>query len=677
MKEIDEKKILLARSEYSKFKVAGEKNFKAFGFKSELEIFKSKMSTSFEELGCVGYHPLRRELTAHIRIKRATGYAGDLCERGSFEYVRFYLDYGSGWEDQGYVGLNVHDIPTEKDCAKKPEKPIDYVVRLRIKPKSKRCSIPVLPKVKAVLSWNSIPAPNDPNLLTPGIYVWGDVKEDHIQIRPRLIFYPGTKPDLEIENNFFKQTPSISNVPHFDFQANKFDIVEKVDFQDLLNNYADKKIPAERFGYSLLKEAELSDNSLINANVKNLFASNKLGFAEAYKAYLKLKCNTNFEELFCLGADYNKEALVGTLRIKKPFGYNGTLCQKGTKEYVTFWIQNPKTCAWENVGTSSISAHDISSIPSTGLSYSVILPFNFDKYKQDCKSPQVLKVKAVLSWNSIPTSTSCSGYGNVIESYIQLRPSIQVGIGPKLIAVGGISVQNIYDSSGLTKPGTKFRENQNDVYNYSPFGGKIVVEGVSWQNYGMGYKVRIQNNTNGASYYLNSSFTVEDVNGNSNTIVPVANVYPYQTFNDNPDNILANFKPGSNDNITIFIEHLDGTSAYQTIQLDNTFPVVSLVIDDNGNCTHYTKGSDIIGEFSVNDNYLERYAISTNLGTYQKTGPGTLNQSGTVNGNGNFIISTLTSINCGNITLNAIQKTIWDSAYTGTHRQVSKTVCLK
>lgn len=47
------------------------------------------------------------------------------------------MDYqdGDGWEDVGVIVVNVHDIPTKKDCSNKDEKPIAYVARLDIKSK--------------------------------------------------------------------------------------------------------------------------------------------------------------------------------------------------------------------------------------------------------------------------------------------------------------------------------------------------------------------------------------------------------------------------------------------------------------------------------------------------------------------------------------------------------------
>lgn len=54
-------------------------------------------NTTSEELTCVGYNPATAVLEATVAVKQNGGYAGNLCGPGSYEYVRFYLDYGSGW----------------------------------------------------------------------------------------------------------------------------------------------------------------------------------------------------------------------------------------------------------------------------------------------------------------------------------------------------------------------------------------------------------------------------------------------------------------------------------------------------------------------------------------------------------------------------------------------------
>ena len=89
-----------------------------------------------------------------------------------------------GWEDAGLAAINVHDIPGETDCHKNPEKPLSYAVSVQLTPKANWCFFPVLPKARAILSWNAIPTAGDPTY-TP---VWGNTLDAQIQIRPRPIF---------------------------------------------------------------------------------------------------------------------------------------------------------------------------------------------------------------------------------------------------------------------------------------------------------------------------------------------------------------------------------------------------------------------------------------------------------------------------------------------------------
>ncbi len=691
MLELDDKQLLAAREESHLLMAVGEKNFKKMKLKTPLEFFMKKMNTSFEELGCIGYNPDLRELTAIVKIKKELGYSGTLCNQGSYEYVRFYLDYedGNGWHDMGYVGVNVHDIPTKNDCDKMPEKPIDFAVRLKINPKQTECTVPNLPKVKAVLSWNSVPAPNDPTLIN-GNYYWGDVKEDRIQIKPKWHFVIPVFPNLDIFNlveaAILNPQLSLKDIASSDIndlelleEAKKAILPKKAEFSELAVLYKDKKVEPERFGNKLLKEAVFSPDPFITGNVFNLFEASKLSFADSVAQLKKTKCNTNYEEIFCIGADYNQEALVGTLRIKRPYGYNGNLCTSGSKEYVSFWIQEEDHCTWQPLGTASVAVHDIQNLPKDGLPYSVILPYDFSKYNEYCQKPQVLKIRAVLSWNTPPSGMQCASYGNVIESYIQIQPKIKWDKkSPKIITVGGISTSYIDNLSGLTIPGAKFVFNQTNTFNNSPFGGIIVVQGISAPLAGGNYKVKITNLTNNTSYYLNNNLTLLGSNNGVNSQIvhsPINDEYTYQPYHKNINNVLARFSPGNNDKLEITIENVSNSlTDSQVIQMDNAFPVVKMTIDDNGNCSHYPKGGTILGDFSVQDNYLENYAITTNVGIYSHVSG--LPQSGTGTGTGKFDITTYTNKNCGSIYLKAIQKTIWNSVRTGTYRDIHKIVCL-
>src|SRR5437016_1734345 len=105
----------------------------------------------WEELTCVGYNPQTSTLEAVVAIKQPTGYSGGLCSTGSKEFVRFFVDYGAGFEDLGYTSFDVHDIPDLGGALH----PIEYMVRLPLPDTGHRrcCGHAVIPIVRAVLSW--------------------------------------------------------------------------------------------------------------------------------------------------------------------------------------------------------------------------------------------------------------------------------------------------------------------------------------------------------------------------------------------------------------------------------------------------------------------------------------------------------------------------------------------
>jgi hypothetical protein len=117
-----------------------------------VDVVKKASDTYYEQLTCVGYNPVLTTLEATFQIKRSSGYSGSLCQTGSNEYVRFFVEYGSGWEDAGLTAVNVHDIPNGTDCEKQPLLPLSYVATLKIAPRTNSCGHPVLSNVRAILS---------------------------------------------------------------------------------------------------------------------------------------------------------------------------------------------------------------------------------------------------------------------------------------------------------------------------------------------------------------------------------------------------------------------------------------------------------------------------------------------------------------------------------------------
>src|SRR5882724_3584861 len=131
----------------------------------------------WEEITCVGYNPQTATLEAVVAIKQSTGYSGGLCSAGSKEFVRFFVDYGTGFEDLGYASFDAHDIPDTGAGTH----PIEYVVRLPLPDTGHRrcCGTAVIPTVRAVRSWNTPPSTN-PNVLNG----FGNRLDARVQLAP-------------------------------------------------------------------------------------------------------------------------------------------------------------------------------------------------------------------------------------------------------------------------------------------------------------------------------------------------------------------------------------------------------------------------------------------------------------------------------------------------------------
>lgn len=142
--------------------------------------------THWEEITCVGYHPDKGKLEAIVSIKQSVGYSGGLCTNGSKEYVRFFVDFkdGSGFQDMGYTSFKVADI---SEVPPGPQHPLKYMTHLFIDDEKYRrflnCDTAVVPTVRAVLQWNSIPSSN-PN----DIPYYGNVLNADIQLKRRRLF---------------------------------------------------------------------------------------------------------------------------------------------------------------------------------------------------------------------------------------------------------------------------------------------------------------------------------------------------------------------------------------------------------------------------------------------------------------------------------------------------------
>jgi hypothetical protein len=398
----------------------------------------------WEELTCVGYNPTSKRLEAIVHVKQTTGYSGGLCTPASKEHVRFFIDWQNNnvFEDLGLNSFKVADIP---DSPPEVNHPLHYMAYIFLDDAQHRafCSKAVMPRVRAILSWNSVPGP-DPNQAPPA---FGNILDARIQLapRPRILFKP------------------------------KFHISE------IINKYPDLLPELIPQPWHILKEdyrkqqAEVPDHRIVYPEVHQLlFSPNKMGQTiyqqDLYNAkkldinLLKIadillnpnQGNTTFEELTCVGLNASSDTLGAVIKIKKPSGYSGNLCSFGSVEYVSFWIDWDNNGAYDAyVGTAAVQVHDILNMPAEGLHYCVSLPVDLSNRIRKCSDPNIIGIRAVLSWAVPPSTTNPDAinyWGNRLDAKAQIRYGGNLLTG-LIFDIGGVHVENIDPASFYANPG--------------------------------------------------------------------------------------------------------------------------------------------------------------------------------------------------------------------------------
>ena len=645
-----EREIEIERSQFRAL-IAANPNY--FGNLEESEfpvVQKISGNTSYEELHCLGFDHEHDLLEATLHIKRPFGYRGDLCHDGSTEYVRFYLDYGSGWVDAGIASVNVHDIPNSADCAGDPTKPLVYVVTQRLDPRRKCCRTPVLPRARAILSWETPPPAGAPNWPP----VWGNVLDRHIQIKQRDwtigCLFDSFVDDLQVKPkipDFFKELQEIP-IPIPDPGPELL--------PELVKRYAqrtdvekpprpgkaavDTAVEPHRFGLPLLKAA-LDTGGLDGPGVAAMarqFAALGLDWAGTLKALEQTKANTSYEELNCLGLDYNREWLVATLQIKRPTGYSGTLCHHGSHEHVAFWADWEDKCEWTYLGTVSVNVHDFIPLPNGGLHYAAILPVDLSKYRLPCSRPRISRVRAVLSWSTLPSTTDpddLQTYGNRLDAHVQVRPGpVITSPIPHIRSLGGIPIEHIDTTGdGMTRmlgaiPAKFwFNDAAADPWGLNrdcPFGGNVLVHGMWFPGYKYRILVKKETEASSAAKPLLDSFNVTkwtpgfDVQS-PNSLNPLDPGYGFFDYL-NPvlyleNNMLGTWSTSTNEKWKVRLQLANaahvvlGSTPWLKLQLNNEQPDTDIHIDNGGDCKGFNVGDVIQGTFVARHAYFGAFSL--------------------------------------------------------------------
>jgi hypothetical protein len=591
-------------------------------------------NTTYEEIKCVGYNPELNLLKAVVWVKLDSGYGGGLCSNGSREYVRFYISFDNGatWQDQGVVNFRTYDTPGMK--------PLEYAVTLQPLHYLTLCNRESLPKVRAILSWNT--APTTPNY-SP---VWGNVIEAHIQIPPGKFISLG---DLLKEAKL--NVPKESEFLVDPIQQVQLPTPASLGLDALAAVYKKKDVPDHRFFFPAVQK-HLATPELTEAynayGSSGLFGKSQLDLATIIAAIDNTDGDITYEELTCVGLDPNyQENLVGILKVKRPNGYSGGQCTNGSEEYVAFWIDWEDGTGWHWAGTANVRVHDFTTIPKDGLAYAVAQPINLAAHRQPCNEGVVTaKVRAILSWSTPPPPWNPDykpTWGNHLETRIHIYPGNKVQIGdytPYLEGLCDVALCDIDRVTGFA-PGDR------------PFGGTIsiygFIPGAPPRNAPLRpkYRISVSKFPGGAPQHLNDPFGVTlqvstsgpPTNTSITQQVDASDFYTYQDAPPAPGigwqtifpaHLLARWNtPPKTGLYQITIEVMDpstnttfaagsvlcamngSTPQDIVVCLDNAAPVTSLTITDvshDGGATW--QSADDCGSFQVGDLIRGKYSVT-------------------------------------------------------------------
>jgi hypothetical protein len=609
------------------------KNPNYFGTFPEVKlppVFHLSNDTTFEELTCVGYNPDQGILEAVIQIKQASGYLGNACTPGSFEYIRFFVDTGSGFVDAGLAAINVHDLPEANDCAEQPEKPLSYSASIAYNPpNSEDCDDAVLPTVRAILSWQTIPPANDPNF-NP---VWGNHLDCHIQLAPGPFTFSDFIEDLIEEG--FKLPPlpvkykAVSKLPIPGPDPAPLTLHEVAKLYS--EEPAAKIVPTHRFGFPEVHKAvnaPVVSSQTVKSKIAE-FAALKIDWAQLVGVVEKTNADVSFEQLECLGLEGSAgfERLVATFRIKQQFGYSGDLCTAGSFEYVAFWADWEDKCQYTYLGTVPVRVHDIKRTLPEDLCYTAVLPVDLSHHRAGCEIPKVARVRAVLSWAVPPSTTDPNAlqtWGNLIDAHVQIQPGGPTShLYPKISILGGIPTSQIDGTTGFTTPFARFAGNNllaDDLGRACPFGGVVEVQGPEFPGYK--YRIQVRDVSVGGSWQtVTTPLMLTRWDGTTYISNPDPSGYfDYQQYVNNIENLLGNWGSSGDDLWEVKIEIADAfdnpvlgaVPDTHLIQLDNTAPLASIDITTaGGDCGKFPVGTVLGGIFVARDVNFGSFSLGT------------------------------------------------------------------
>ncbi|BEP12130.1 helix-hairpin-helix domain-containing protein [Acidothermaceae bacterium B102] len=670
------------------------------GFEAVLE---KASDSGYEALSCVSFNPETDRLEATVQIRRPYGYLGGLCTAGSHENVRFYISYDNGvqWTDVGLASFAVHDIAGGKSCDGSTWPPLSYVCGVQLTPRREPCKVPVLPLVRAILSWESVPLPNTPDQQP----IWGDVHECHIQVRPSV--------KIIIEKPSVLTAGILHPLPNYAVQTPGWPIPDPgpltpLSLPELAVLYQHAKVAAEqesvpvhRFALQHLL-ASSAENVPQAQLVSSALVAKEIGInlSEVLKNLESTSGNTSYEELECLGLDNNTDQLVGSFRVKRPSGFSGGPCSPGSTEYVAYWADFGEDCTYTYLGTVKVSTHDYPTLPAGGLCYAAPLPVDLGQFRRECGKPVIGRVRAVLSWGTPPSTTDPDAlpyWGNRMDVHVQLRPGRPYDGSAYFTIVGGVAAASIDNVTGETLAGTVIAENGQAVGFGAAFGSGVSLHGPLDPSLApQQYRILARDVTVGGTFGpLTGTFYVVNQYGVGSSVTPGAGGWSaWPTWQDNTTGMLGLF-PSAGDDLWEFALELSGVGVVATkrVQLDNTLNA-SIVAGDTVNAAALQLNTfaecrvpkaPLTGTFVARDKHFLSWSITVvggpSGGVFHLpvvTTPFLTTAQETAFSGQQFTIDLSSLESCGYVVeLDVSDRVVQDSAYFGRSVPVYRGICVE
>lgn len=132
-----------------------------------------------------------------------------------------------------------------------------------------------------------------------------------------------------------------------------------------------------------------------------------------------------YEELGCVGYQPQTNRLEAVVYVNQVSGYGGALCGRGTQEYVRFYASWNNGATWSDLGLAAITVWDIPNGHEGRKRLEYAVSRRHDFQRRICLHPQVVRVRAILSWAVAPPAGQPNWapvWGNHHDTSILVEP---------------------------------------------------------------------------------------------------------------------------------------------------------------------------------------------------------------------------------------------------------------